>query len=192
MTQAELARFLGVHRSTVTRDLQNGVYQAGPDGLIDRDAAVAARAANLDAAKRRLSVTRRSAFPAPSDQPAPVIDVDKESKQPPRDLLQDIPPQVESESVDPREGTLKAAQIQERKAKAGIADLEYARLKGELVELKEIEAAWGSMILTARNRLLLLVEEIDDVTTRAKVMRKLEGILLDLSRGGAVEQQAVA
>lgn len=203
VTKKEYAERIGVNPSTITRQTQSGLIPVH-DGLIDPVEADAARKANLDTAKRRMPLVKR---PAPETARPQLEDcLQKQTQLPesvavplasPRRAMEEIPADLlsglsDDDETRPVEGTLKAAQIQERQAKAGLADLELARRRGELVPLKEVAELWGNAILSARTKLFVMIDEIQNPTVKAQVDRRLREILADLAVTTVTQQQESA
>ena len=184
VTPAEYARRIGKHRSTVTRQMQSGLLPSH-DGMIDPVEADEARRVNLDEAKQRL----RAAQPAPPLPPAEPVSPLSEPELP----LGSEEDARSAGALLPEEGTLKAAQIQERRAKASLAEIELAKQRGELVRADAVEQEWSRMVQTARDRLLLIPERLaprlslakEEAECRSLLQREIEEALQALAAGAA-------
>jgi phage terminase Nu1 subunit (DNA packaging protein) len=64
--------------------------------------------------------------------------------------------------VSPRHGTQAYETWRLTREKAARAELERRELEGSLLDVKEVKTAWAGMISVARNRLLLVGEQISD------------------------------
>lgn len=63
---------------------------------------------------------------------------------------------------DPEQKTLADAQLELVEKKVEKADLELARMRGQVLPVEKIEHAVGELIVTAKNRLMLVADSVAD------------------------------
>lgn len=113
---SEAARLVGVHKSTLSRDLAKGLFpNLGSDGapLVDVAQVIAGRSRGIDIAMRRQ---------------APAVD-----------QLLDVEAPARFQGVS--DHTLAAERIRKTRAEADRAEIDNAERQGDLVPRREVEAA---------------------------------------------------
>lgn len=202
ITQAEFARLVGVSKQMVGKGIKRGRI---PERFLDQDGVGPPRIADIEGARRAwlgsadhskapLAVKERGAAmrgetaaaePLPrSPRPAPPID----------------PPSPPGASLEPEDLSLLAEQAREKFWKANLAEIEFKKRSGELVDAMEMTTKIAGAFAKVRGRLTAVPARAKqqiphltaaDVGLLDKLVREaLEELVIDLETAPPDDQEA--
>jgi hypothetical protein len=163
---AEYARLRGLNRSTISRQIGDGIIPVH-NGLLEPAEADLAREKNLDVGKRR-----RTAAVHPAQRAEPSTDPDG------------LPMTGSTREIFNR------ARAAREIAMANERQLELRKRQGELLEASEVELAWTQALTSFKNRLLSLPDKLAPkmaacssvLECRAMIDQEIRKVLIALSK----------
>jgi hypothetical protein len=178
VSQREYARLKGVSHTAVAKAVRKGKI-ALVDGKVDTEAAAAQWEGSRDA---RQPSKMSGEVSEGSNLALPLVAGD------------------DPEARGPAEGTLAHAQYRREVARAAKAEIELQVQQGKLVERADIELKWAALVISVRDRLLLIGDKLaprlasssDALECRAMVDRAIREALAALSVEPAEEQREAA
>ena len=151
------AKHRGCRLSAVQKAIKTGRIQRTPEGLVDVDQADAAWRRNTDPAKQS---AEKLVSPAVSKDAAGGRRVEIELEPQPHGGALKRERATGEDPEDSDAAVYLKARAEKEQTESELKKLELAEKTGELVPAADVEKVWGEMIVTARNRALMLPAEL--------------------------------